>query len=188
MDGEKLVTDRALLARINSGGRGAEQAFEELVRLHYTELVRFAEYMLGSPDMAEDVVCEVFARLWPERKDWSPRTTIIAYLVAAVRNRAITLRRAERRRSSMAIDVANELDLWMGRPERAGSEVERAEQIAHLRGLLNELPDTAREAVVLRWIHEMSFEEIADVLGTSQAAVQMQISRALRKLREVSGE
>ena len=63
--------------------------------------------------------------------------------------------------------------------------LEVEEQIAAVWRAVDSLPPVRRTVVILRWQRQMSFDQIAEVLGTSSAAVQMQLSRAMKLLREL---
>ena len=74
------------VARIRAGD-GA--AFEAMFRQYYEPLLRFALTYLPVRESAEDLVQDVFYRIWEHRERWAVRTTLAAYLYAAVRHRAL---------------------------------------------------------------------------------------------------
>lgn len=68
--------------------QGDHDAFEGLFRDHYADLCRFACHYVKSPEVAEDLVHNVFLKIWQNRENWRPRDTIKSYLYKAVHNQA----------------------------------------------------------------------------------------------------
>lgn len=172
------------ISRIQSGDIAA---FEALFRTYYSRLLVFAvSYGQLSSEAAEDVVCEVMGWLWRHRENWEPRTSIEAYLYGAVRNKIQNMARDVRR----DLQRRNKYTAWEDSPgsgERlpeADSVVERNEVREMVRVCVNDLPDVHRLIVLLRWDKQWSWQEIAEVVGVSSAAAQMQHQRALKTLRE----
>lgn len=173
-----------LAVRIRAGD---EEAFATLFRQHYASLCQFVDSFVRAPDVAEEVVQAVFLRLWESRVAWDARTNIRAYLFASCRNHALDLLRHER---IVARSAAEDADLAYGqhrRPRMADADLEAAELADRLRLVVNELPERRRLVVVLRWQHQLSNPEIAQVLGISVKGVEMQFSRALADLRRRLG-
>lgn len=174
--------DRALVLAVRNGDA---LAFDTFVRAHYADMVRFAESVVHAPDAAEDIVCTVFARLWMRREAWAPKSSAIAYVVMAVRNEALTLLRTEHRRGSLSERIALQSHEWLARTGDVETTIEQADILRRLHGMLHRLPETDRTAITLRWLHGMAFDDIAAVLGTTPAAVQTRLSRALKALRHL---
>jgi RNA polymerase sigma-70 factor (ECF subfamily) len=179
--------DAAIVARVRAGDL---DAFETIFRAHYEELVRFAHATVRSVDVAQDLVSEMFTTLYERRETWEIRTSVRAYLVAATRYRIINYVRDFRRRGNRyaALQVAGEEDEAIPSLQAPDVElIEAEERGAHLAAVeraLAELTPRSRMVVALRWRQGLSFEEIAEVMETTSAAVQMQLSRALKVLRE----
>jgi len=174
------LADPALVAAIRAGD---VVAFEAFVRTYYADLVRFAESIVRNGDVAEDLVCEIFTRVWIRRAEWTPHTTAIAYVMAAVRNEALRWLRTQAQRTTAAPRVEAAADRWLASREMPDAGVLDAEMAARVRALLGTLPEQDRTAITLRWLYELAFDEIAQVMGTTSAAVQMRLSRALKALR-----
>jgi RNA polymerase sigma-70 factor (ECF subfamily) len=136
-------------------------------------------------DAAEEVVCEVLASVWRNRASLVVQSTVAAYLHGAVRHRALNVLRAERREARWTETfLRDETPPAHGTAVPApDANIELAEQRAALERALADLPDRARLVLVLRWERGMSIAHIAEALGTSVGAAQMQVSRALAVLR-----
>jgi RNA polymerase sigma-70 factor (ECF subfamily) len=170
-------SDRALVGRLI---RGDERAFDEIFRAWYTPLVRAADVMLRERAVAEEVVQEVMLELWRRRDRLDPGGSAQAYLFQATRNRALNhLRHRQVQRRSATHLAGDE-----ARDASAPSRLVAQEIDAALRGALDELTPRCREVFELSRVHGLKYGEIADTLGVSVKAVEAQMGKALRTLRE----
>jgi RNA polymerase sigma-70 factor (ECF subfamily) len=173
------VSESELSRRICAGDA---LAFETAFRLHYARLCDFANTIVRAPDIAEEVVQDVFANLWRNRSRLSINSTLRAYLYAAVRNRALNHQR--RAAPELALDA---------QPERPAAEpgphaaLESAELRARVRAAIQSLPPRNREVLELRWMHGLTHKEIAESLGISLKGVENHLARGLAALRDRLG-
>jgi RNA polymerase sigma-70 factor, ECF subfamily len=183
----KGIQDAGIVARIRTGDVAA---FEEIFRTHFDLLFRVANSILRAPDVAEDVVCEVFADVYRRRESWEISTTIEAYLVRAVRYRALNAIRRTRRESARHSHLVSDRDyvVLAGEEPAADEALIQAEESATrgslVRSAIEELSDEARTLITLRWERGMSISEIAEVLGTTEPAVRMRMTRIVHLLRQ----
>ena len=89
-----LMDDKAILESIQ---KGRESALKMLIDRYYTTLCAFATHIIKDNDNAEDVVQEVFIRVWTYRRQLSNITSIKDYLFASVRNHSLTFLRGQKR-------------------------------------------------------------------------------------------
>lgn len=188
MDGaaadDGTLRERALAERVRAGDA---TALETLFRAHYDALCDYAHALIASRADAEDVVQGVFVNLWAERERWAPRASVRAYLYGAVRNRVLNVlahRRVERRTRE---DVARETAAAGAAAVPASDAAEAEELSARVRDAIARLPQRAREAVVLRWQHQLRHAEIAQAMGISVKGVEALLARARVTLREQLG-
>jgi RNA polymerase sigma-70 factor (ECF subfamily) len=171
------------VARIRLADEGA---FKSLFDAYYGMLCDFAQSYVRAPDVAEELVQTVFLRIWEHRATWEPTTGVRAYLFAACRNQALgalkhervvaqVARRATREEIALGIAAAR-----MGPDE----ELQASELAAVLREVVDRLPERRRIVVILRWQQQMSYAEIAGVLGISVKTVEVQMGRALAFFRQ----
>lgn len=157
-------------------------AFEALYKLFWTAMYNFAFRYVQSADEAEDVVQEVFFRIWRTRAEWNVVGSVQNYLFVAVRNSAIgRLRRnasahkwQERERPELADGTSLALDESLVTAERH-ADIERA---------LAEMPEKRRVVCTLRWIDDMSYAEISARLGITEKTVENHIGNGLKFMRE----
>ncbi len=173
--------ERAWADRIRGGDR---TAFEALYRKYWQPLYAFAFRYVRSKEDAEEVVQDVFFRIWRGRADWVPAGAVRNYVYCAVRNAA----RDRLERAAVA-------RRWGGRgagghvgqaatAAAIQSELEAAELVAAVQRALDELPPKRSAVCKLRLIDELSYAQIADRLGIREKTVETQLARGLKFLRD----
>ena len=170
------AADRELLARVRTGDSAA---FESLFRTRYAELVELAEGILRERAAAEDAAQEVMLELWRRRETMVLETSLRAYLLRAVRNRALNQVRHEQVRRRADPEV-----LSPGGSAPADRDVLEEEIDSALRRAVAELPQRCREVFELSRVHGLKYAEIARVLDISVKTVEAQMGKAIRVLRE----
>jgi len=168
--------ERAWVARIRAGDL---DAFEALYRGYWERLYAFAFRYLRSKEDAEEIVQEVFLRIWRGRAHWVPAGAVRNYLYLAVRN-------AARDRLERAA-VARRWGARLGEPVTAAeiqSNLEAADLVAAVERALAELPVKRAEVCKLRLIDELSYAQIAQRLGICEKTVETQLARGLKFLRD----
>jgi RNA polymerase sigma-70 factor (ECF subfamily) len=178
-------SDDLQLARLR---KGDEQAFERLFHTEYAGLCSFAEHIVRSPHVAEDVVQSVFLTLWSRRGYLPPLKSLRAYLFASTRNAALD----HLKKSAVERKWAERpewLDEREGEPSlKENSALDDAERAETLRDAVERLPERARLVVTMRWVQGLGHREIAEAMGISVKGVEIQITRALRALRRHFGD
>lgn len=172
------------LARAAAGGD--EAAFEELVRLHEKKVYNLAFRMCGNPEDAADAAQEAFLAAWRGLPGFRGEAGFSTWLYRLTSNAAIDrLRRTRRQRAEASLDdEALRLDAVDGAPSpQARAEGEELRE-AVLSGLA-QLSDDHRQALTLRELQELSYEEIAAVLEVDLGTVKSRISRARGALRKI---
>lgn len=164
--------------RIREGDR---EAFKVLFQTHYEALCRYAFRYVDSPEVAEDLVQDVFFDVWKRRAAWQPTHSPRAFLYGAVRNQ--TLNHLRRVRAFRRLDEPGEPGepLSLENPE-ASVHYEELRQDTE-RAVL-ELPPRCRDVFILSREHELTYPEIAATLGISIKTVETHMGRALQHLRE----
>jgi RNA polymerase sigma-70 factor (ECF subfamily) len=168
-------SDATLLERLASDDASALDA---LLARHWSPLVAFIARMTGSDEAAEDAVQDAFCRLWERRGTWRPAGSVSGLLFRLARNIAISEHRhleAEHRAAGVAGETAP-------RHHDAPELPDAALRVA-LERAIAALSPRRREVFLLRVVHDLSYKEIAAVMGTSPQTVANQLSHALAALR-----
>lgn len=172
-------------ASIDRASPDDEASFERLFRTHYDALCIFAESYVRSAHVAEELVEDVFCWIWEHRAEWQVRDDVKAYLYGAVRNRALRVL-ARGRVSERVHDEArrDQRVLAMSEPGSGpDAETETRELVQAVSHAVAGLPPKCRQTYLLHRQHEMSYAEIASVMGISTKTVENQLARAVKALR-----
>lgn len=161
-----------ILPRLRSREEGA---YRELVKHAFGPMVRFAHGFVHSYDLASDVVQEVFVRIVEMGERFDPQGPLVAYLYAAVRNRALNMLRGENREAARAVRAAT----VMPQLENSGQS-EPDSNMGEFLAMLTELQSTA---IRLRFVEQRTIPEIAHTLGISVTSTERLIRRALSTLK-----
>lgn len=169
-DGELV---RAVLA-------GDVEAFAQLIRRERDSHTRFAVRMLGSRDDAEDALQLAFVRAYRSLSQCNEPDRFGAWLRRIVINecRTYATRRTKRERR-FAYDEAALHRVVVNHPaDQAGSteDIHRA---------LSQLSPEQREAFLLKYVEEMSYEQMQELTGVGESALKMRVKRACERLREL---
>ncbi len=179
---ENAVDNEDIVNRIRAGDR---TAFDELVRAYCDPLCSYVTGIVGSAAAAEELVQDVFWKIWRMRGDWEIRSNVRSYLFSAARKIALNDARRTRlgQRWETAVVARNEAALMGSMGEAADLRVEALEFRAVLRRAIEELPPRCREAASLRFEHDLSCSEIARVMGVTLKAAERQSAKAARTVR-----
>jgi RNA polymerase sigma-70 factor (ECF subfamily) len=168
-----------LLERMRAGD---STAFDEIFRTWYAPLVRLAEGMLRERAVAEEIVQDVLLEFWRRREQLAADGSPQAYLFQSTRNRALNHLRHARVKQRAEPLVIGEVAPRNG-PSADAQLVEQEIETA-LRAAVGDLPPRCREVCELSRVHGLKYAEIAETLGVSVKAVEAQMGKALRSLRE----
>lgn len=154
-----------------------EKNFEQLFRAHYKELHRYAFRYLGDSASAEEVVQQVFLRLW--EKDWEHQvhTSLKSYLYRAIYNESMNVLKKEQRKLKYQSYEIHRQELEPAVDEST-KDLDKKLQLA-----LAGLPEKSRTVFELSRFQEMKYKDIAATLDLSIKTVEGHMSRALRHLR-----
>ncbi len=167
--------------------RGNKEAFGNLIEAYQAPVFNLAYRMLGNADEAEQAAQEAFIRAWTRLDSYDSTHKFSTWLLSITSNYSIDQIR-KRRAQLLSIDgpLPAHPALMSGgeaSPEVQVIEDEREEAVQQL---LNILPDDYRQAVVLRYWYDLSYDEIAEVMDTSVSAIKSRLFRARRQMAEVS--
>lgn len=179
-EGNDRVDDQELAARAQAGDL---TAYETLVT-RYQRLVYRVLWSRGTPaDDIEELAQDTFVRAWERLSTYDTQLPFKAWLVRVATNLSVDRYRAQMRRPA-PVELPEDLDSASHRPgdDPAATAVERERQ-ARLYAELRGLPDAYREALVLRFIEDLSYNEIAATLGIPLGSVKTRIFRGRELLK-----
>jgi RNA polymerase sigma-70 factor (ECF subfamily) len=178
MTREAIAQDRALVDAI---GAGCTQALGEAYDRHSRAVFETARCLVGQRVLAEEVVQDVFVKLWdrPDRFD-STRGTLKSFVTTLAYGRAVDVARSEgaRRRREEREARLTRRDFTIAGAEHDTIVTDR------LRDALARLRDTERDAIVMAYFSGYSYREVASQLGVPEGTVKNRIRTGLARLRE----
>ncbi|NKB40465.1 MAG: sigma-70 family RNA polymerase sigma factor [Ilumatobacter sp.] len=172
------MSDGALAVAI---GRFQQDALAEAYRRHAGAVFGLSRRLLTDHARAEEIVQEVFVRLWNEPDRFDPeRGTMRSFLLANAHGRAVDLirsetsrRRREQREASLTADAGYDI----------AREVWDLALAGHVRDALEALEDGERSAIELAYFGGLTYREAALELGEAEGTVKSRIRTGLKKLR-----
>lgn len=157
--------------------QGDQTAFMNIVEVYQRPIYNLCYRMLNDSTEAEDAAQETFLRAYTKLKSYQPGRKFSSWLFSIASHYCID--RLRRRRHPVV--SFEELPPWHGvpalEPEPEDATLAR-EAVGTVHELLDELAPDYRAAVVLRYWHEMSYDEIAEALDTTVSAIKSRLFRA----------
>lgn len=180
---------------IKKAAAGSADAFEQLVLTYQTPIYRLCFRMTGNADDAADLTQEAFLKAWRALDSFRFDASFSTWLYRLASNLCLDFLRAEKRRAVLPLihDDAEGDELSLDPPDPAPTPEQaalRAEEQAQLAAALKALEPEQRQILTLRVVNDLSYTEIAEILGVREGTVKSRLSRArdaLRKKLEFSG-
>ncbi len=157
--------------------------FKLLVLPYSSRLYRLAYSLLGSKEEAEDIVQEVYLKLWKMRDELPKYNSIEGLSVRITRNMCLDLLR--RRKTTNEIMKEEGKEAEKNYTEAPSKELEKKERANILHQLINQLPEPQRSLIYFRHIEEKEYHEISELMEMNENAIRVSISRARKQLREM---
>ncbi|WP_246858756.1 RNA polymerase sigma-70 factor [Chitinophaga sp. XS-30] len=157
-----------------------EPAYRELFGKFYRPLTQFACAFTRSPEMAEEIVSDVFINIWERRRHLEEISNLKVYLYVCTRNTALKYLLKQQKKVAIAIDELNvELESQYNNPEQS---MITAELQARLQEAIQSLPPRCK--LVFKLIREdgLRYKEVAAILNISVKTIDNQLAIALQKI------
>lgn len=171
------ANDNKLLKKFK---KGDHESFEKIFNLYSKSLFRFSLSYLGSKEAAEDVVQEVFLKIWNNRKEIKLGTSFKSYLFTitlnSIRKHFNKLSRSNELKHDILYDFSENKPGFDGHP---GYQ----ELLDKLDDLIKQMPEKRKEAFVKKKIEGKSLKEISEELGVSTKTVEYHITEAMKFLK-----
>jgi len=157
---------------------GDVETFSQLFRRYYEPLCMFAARFTRDFDAAENIVQEVFVKLWDGRESLSVEVSLKGYMYASVRNSCLNYIKRE--------SLSSTLERVEGRSNetttRPDIQLESSEISQTVERAINKLPHKRREIFCMAKYDDLSYQEIAEIQNVSVNTVKTQLKRALKTL------
>lgn len=171
-----------LIKRCQSGD---QQAMEQIVRQYQNQVYNIAYGMLRNSEDAQDIMQEVFLRVWDKIRQFQFKSRFSTWLYRIVKNLSINEKNRQRRRQTSPMEM-DDSQAWVPidtmTPEKEALLVEKHEL---MKVALAQLKKDYRTILVLREMETLSYEELSEVLGCSLGRVKSRLHEARMELRNI---
>ncbi|MBA4167767.1 MAG: RNA polymerase sigma-70 factor [Chitinophagaceae bacterium] len=156
-----------------------EAAFEQLFKTHFKKLFAYAFTIVKGEMLAEEMVQNVFYKIWEKKGTVDIQTSVSAYLYRSVYYESINHLKHLKVRDAYQKHAASNAAYQ----DNAATRVQLSELQKELETALSELPEQCRTIFQMSRFEELKYQEIADKLGLSIKTIENQMGKALRILR-----
>lgn len=166
---------------IDKACKGDDEAFTKLVETYQNPVYNMCFRMLGEAGAAEDAAQETFWRAYQNMKKYDPQRSFITWILSIAAHYCIDQQR-KRRIPLFELDEFPDFDLGDASLPTPEKQLSLNEEDAALHSLINTLQPIDRAAVIMKYWHECSEEEISEMLELSVSAVKSRLHRARKQL------
>lgn len=172
-----MTGDNEIIKRIRQGD---VRQFESLFRSSYVSLVRYAQSFVRDHDSAEEIVQDLFFKLWNERDSIKIETSLNGYLFRAVHNRCLHLLE---HRKVIEKHERETISGQKGSIENVTEQVQYNELQSAVVKILERLPERCGRIFCMNRFEGLKYNEIAEKLAISVKTVEADIGKALKEFR-----
>ncbi|GHV20477.1 DNA-directed RNA polymerase sigma-70 factor [Bacteroidia bacterium] len=177
-----MAEDNLILKRIRSG---EIKAFETLFKRYYEGLCRYGLTYVGTIEEAEEIVQELFYKMWKGRENLEITFSVKAYLYGAVRNNSLQYLEHLHIKQNYKESVIKSDKTNLPSPEE---ELEYKELNERIDRVLYDLPERRREIFTMSRFEGLKYSEIAEKLNLSTKTIEAEMTKALKELRKLKIE
>lgn len=176
-DREAMKAEDARLA--SSSARGDSESFGKLYDKHFDAVYRFLAYRVSDKSLAQDLASQTFLKALEHIRSFDGRkASFLTWVMRIARNTLIDAYRTQR-----TVEDIDAMDVH-GEENSITDDIDMRRQLSQLRTALKQLPQTQRDIIQMRVWDGLSYREIAQIMGKSEASCKMMASRTLRTLRD----
>ena len=171
---------------VDAARQGDQSAFEQLVKLYEKRVLALTTRMCKNPADAEEAAQEAFLSAWQGLPFFRGDASFSTWLYRLASNACVDLLRREGRRQSAAGPSLNDEEVQLEVPDTAPSpqeQAERSELRQQIEAGLQALTPDHRQVLILREMHQLSYDEISQVLDVDVGTVKSRINRGRKQLR-----
>jgi len=172
-----MTGENEIIRRIRKGDKGQ---FEFLFRSSYSALVKYAKSLIKDSDDAEEIVQDLFFRLWQDREKIKIESSLNGYLFRSVHNKCLHFIEHQKVVTKHSEEVSRKTDEYPENPSEILQHKELQERIA---GILERLPERCGKIFCMNRFDGFKYSEIAEKLEISEKTVEADMSKALKEFR-----
>lgn len=157
-----------------------ESAYKELFLVYYKPLQQFAFSFTKSQELSEEIVSDVFLKIWEKRADLEAIGNLKVYLYVSIKNTALKYLLKQKRQVAISLDELDiELESFHWTPEEL---VLTAEMMKKIEEAINDLPPRCKIIFKLIKEDQLRYKEVAEILNVSVKTIDSQLAIALKKI------
>jgi len=176
--------DRQIISRLKSRDK---EAFIKIYDENVEEIHRFVYFKIGNREEANDLTSMIFLKTWNyiQNKTLVDAKTLRALLYKISRTSIVDYYRENGSKVTVSLDEEdNHIDV-IDETDNPSERLDQAENIALIKRTLLLLKEEYREVIIMKFINDLSIEEIADISGKSKGNIRVLLHRALNALKEL---
>ncbi|MFZ0473315.1 MAG: RNA polymerase sigma-70 factor [Bacteroidales bacterium] len=177
-----MNSDSEIIRRIRQGDK---QEFEKLFRSSYVSLVRYAKTILKDHDTAEEIVQDLFFRLWQDRGNITIESSLNGYLFRSVHNKSLHFIEHQKVIDRHAGEIAASADETA---EPVTDAIYYSELQSKVARVLERLPERCSVIFRMSRFEGLKYNEIAEKLSVSLKTVEANMGKALKEFRKALAE
>jgi RNA polymerase sigma-70 factor, ECF subfamily len=170
------------LELVESFQKGNEVSFNELVRRYQEKVYWVAQRLVNDHDQADDIVQEVFLKVYRALKDFRGDSGVYTWLYRITVNISLNAIRRQRIKDFLRIDEFFEYP--SEESEQPDKQYEQNEQTMLIEEAIEKLPEKQKAVFILRYYEELPYEDISKILGTSVGGLKANYFHAVKKIGE----
>jgi RNA polymerase sigma-70 factor, ECF subfamily len=159
---------------------GEQGTFERLFKTHFKSLYAYALTIVKNEMVAEEMVQNVFFKIWEKKAGLNLQTPALAYLYKSVYHESLNYLKHQKVKVAYQSHTAYQLK---NQTDQASKKVLLSELEQQINKALSELPEQCRTIFQMSRFEELKYQEIADQLGLSIKTVENQMGKALKLMR-----
>lgn len=173
-----MIRDTDIIGRIRQGD---VQQFESLFRSSYVSLVRYAKTLLKDQDTSEEIVQDLFFRIWQDREKIRIESSLNGYLFRSVHNRCLHFIEHSR----IVDKHAEEMSFRQPESPESPSDILNYKELqGKIASILERLPERCGQIFCMNRFEGLKYNEIAEKLSVSVKTVEANMGRALKEFRK----
>ena len=181
------MTDRELLELFHSGAR--EQAFTVLIETYQQKVYYHVRRMLQSHEDANDVMQNTFVKVWKSLENFRADSQLFTWVYRIATNEAITFLNYRNKKATISFEGTDSDDddnnySPSNYIKGDSHQLDPDDLLARLQLAIDSLPDKQKLVFNLRYYDEMPYEQMSDVLGTSEGALKASYHHAAQKIEK----
>lgn len=156
------------------------RGFKQRFMPHYKLLYRVAYHLTGNTQDAEDLLQDMYLKLWQKRDDLREEADTQAYLVTMMKNLFVDQRRHKR------IDTSEDIEARTSPPDERSldHQLDARDEVKQVEGLIRQLSERDAKIIQMHLMEDRSYEEIERDTGLSQGNIRIIVMRAKQKLKQ----